>query len=315
MATSVLDAPLPARWSRRQRWKNTAIYAVVRALFAVLAWLPFGLVAAFIGLLALLAPHVARSDRRRALQHLAIAFPELGEAARLEIVRGMFRHLGRSAAEAMRLSRFLEGPRAVRLSPEQKALLDAAVAEDKGVVAVTGHIGNWELLAQVVARAGYPITSIAKPLYDPRLTRWVHEQRTAHGMKLVWRGDDSAGKDMLRVFRDKGVLALLIDQDTKVQGAFVPFFGKPAHTPTAAAALALRFGAPLLVAWDHRVDGRHVLHFERVPYADSGDRDADVVALTAELNLRLERAIRMQPEQWVWMHRRWKTQEVKAEGG
>jgi KDO2-lipid IV(A) lauroyltransferase len=163
-------------------------------------------------------------------------------------------------------------------------------------------------LVHVVAAAGLPITSIAKPLYDPRLTRFVHRLRTAYGHRILWRGDDGVPKELLRVFRQNGVLGLLIDQDTRVQGAFVPFFGRPAHTPTAAASLAIRHDAALLMVCGHRAGRRHQLQVERIPLPAGPDHDARVLALTRTLSAWLEAAIRRAPEQWVWLHDRWRRQ-------
>jgi KDO2-lipid IV(A) lauroyltransferase len=304
--SETLDATLPDHWGPFQRLKNASIYAFVRGSLALLAYVPFRLVELFTLVLAVVAPYVARTETRRALEHLRVAFPELTEQARRRIMRRMYVHLGRAAAEATHIERFLDGPRALRLTDEQRALLDAAFAEGKGVVAITGHIGNWELLAQVVARAGYPIAAIAKPTYDPRLTRLIDRERSRFGLNVIWRGDTSAARAMLSVFKRKAMLALLIDQDTKVQGDFVPFFGVPAFTPTAPAALALRYGAPVVVAWHHRVGSEHTLHFERLAFSPTGDVDRDELRLTWVMTARLEYAIRQHPEQWVWMHRRWK---------
>ena len=114
---------------------------------------------------------------------------------------------------------------------------------------------------------------------------------------------------MLGVFKRGGMLAMLIDQDTRVQGAFVPFFGKPAHTPTAAATLALRAEAPVVIGTIQRSETRHQLRFKVLEFTPTGDRDADVVALTAAMSHELEQAISRTPEQWVWMHQRWKKQQ------
>lgn len=216
----------------------------------------------------------------------------------------MFVHLAHSAVDLIHLERFTTGKQAVLLSEEQRAVLDTTLALGKGAVAVSGHIGNWELLAQVLASGGYPISSIAKPLYDPRLTRWVHRVRSSRGQQVIWRGDGSASKEMIRAFRKGRALALLIDQDTKVQGSFVPFFGRPAYTPTAAASLALRLAVPIIVGWLHRTPEGYQAHIERL----EPDGDDDVDSLTAKLTLRLEHAIRLAPEQWVWLHARWQRQ-------
>jgi KDO2-lipid IV(A) lauroyltransferase len=306
--SEVLAASLPAHWGLWQRLKNGLIYLFVRVSLAALARVPYVMVEWLALGLGRLAPLCAPAEARRARKHLALAFPELGPAERRRLARRMFLHLGRAAAEVTHIERFLDGPQAVRLSPEQRLLLDAAFAEGRGVVAVTGHIGNWELLAQVVARAGYPIVAIAKPAYDPRLTRLIHAWRTRFGMQVIWRGDTGSSKEILAVFKRRAMLALLVDQDTKVQGAFVPFFGRPAYTPTAAASLALRFGSPVLVVWHQRRGGGHELHLDRLELEPSSDRDEDVIRLTALVTARLEAAIRQAPEQWVWMHRRWHRQ-------
>jgi len=306
--SKVLSAPLPARWSRTQWLKNTLIYLGVRLLVGLLRLLPLAVLWPLGGLLGRLAALVDVSDRRRAEAQIAQAFPELGSGMHRRLARDMFVHLGHSAMETLKIDRLFSGPDAVRLSDEQRALFDAALAEKKGVVVISGHIGNWELAAQLLGKEGYPVAGIAKPLYDPRLTRLVHRLRTRYGMRLIWRGDDNVSREMLRVFADGSILALLIDQDTRVQGEFVPFFGRPAHTPSAPAALALRTGAPVVVGWVQRHGRRHVPHFERLEFTPSGEREADVRALTALMTARLEHAIRLQPAQWVWLHRRWHRQ-------
>ncbi len=303
---AAFEVTLPARWRPWQRRKNHLIYWGVRALVAVLTRLPYIVVKIAARSLAWLALILAEKERRRALTNLASAMPKLSPRERRRIVRGMFLHLGECAAEALCLPRFIVGATAVRLAEAERRVFDEAVAEGKGVVVVCGHIGNWELFGQVTAHAGYDITAIAKPTYDPRLTRLVAMARTRFGLKIIWRGTERAAREMLAVFRRGGLLALLIDQDTKVQGDFAPFFGRQAYTATAPATLALRFDAPLVVAWSHRVAGGHALRVERVEYAPSGDRAADVLGLTALLNAKLEGAIRAHPEQWVWMHERWR---------
>jgi KDO2-lipid IV(A) lauroyltransferase len=303
---TVLDAPLPARWGPSQRLKNTVIYGAIRAGVAVLRLWPRALVPALATVLGRLAALLAVRERRRADAQLAAAMPALAAGDRRRIVRDMFVHLARSALEMLHLPAILEDPDATLLTPEVRQVWDEALAEGRGVVAVTGHIGNWELVAQVLARAGYPVSTIAKPLYDPRLTRWIDAERSAFGLHVIWRGNSRGARDMLRVFRQGGILALLIDQDTRVEGAFVPFFGQPAHTSTAPATLARRFGAPVVVGWGHRRGDRHCLHFERLEYPVTEDAAADALELTARLSARLEAAIREVPEQWVWLHARWK---------
>lgn len=301
--------PLPTRWTRRQRLKNTIIFHLLRALAALWRGLPRWSLSPCATVLGTIAHAVAGRERRRAVRQLAQALPDTDPRERRRMARRMFIHLAHSALEMAHLPALLkETP----LSPAQRRLLDDAFAEGKGVVAVGGHIGNWELLAQVLAGA-YPVHTIAKPLYDPRLTQWIERERSAHGLRVIWRGEPRAARAMLRVFRHNQMLALLIDQDTQVDGAFVPFFGRPAHTPTAAASLALRTGAPIIVGWTHRdAHGRHAVHLERFDNGPSALTTDTVTDLTVRLSARLEHAIRMQPAQWVWLHARWQRQPLES---
>lgn len=303
---TALEASLPARWGRFQRWKNTLLYLGIRIAGGLMRRLPFWFARGVAKCLGWLASWVAVGEARRADEQLRWAFPEWNDGHRRRIVRGVFVHLAQSAAEAAHLPRWQQGKHALRLDEAQRELCRTLFAHGKGVVAVTGHIGNWELLAQVVA-AEFPTTTVAKPLYDPRLTRWVHRERTAGGLKIAWRGRFGGIRDLLRALREKEMVSVLIDQDTRVHGVFVPFFGRLAYTPTAAAALAVRTGAPVLMAWIHRDGNEHRIHMESLAMEPSGDRGRDVERLTALMTERLEEAIRQAPEQWVWFHHRWKT--------
>lgn len=292
-----------------KRIKRFVRYYLVRALLGLLGLLPLG-AARRLGLaVGGLAFPLAGRERRKALASLAVAFPEKSEAERLELARACFRHLGACGGELAALRRidpvleqYVEFPEASR------ALLQAALAEGRGVVFVSGHVGNFELLARRVARAGFPSQTIAKEASDERTTALIQRVRESGGVKVIWRGRDGAARDMLRALKKGEILGLLIDQDTKVQGVFVDFFGKEAFTPRAAADLALRTGAAVVTGFAfRRPDGGHRLELARVPLPGSGDREADVRALTATLTAAIEGAIRQAPEAWVWMHARWKT--------
>jgi KDO2-lipid IV(A) lauroyltransferase len=306
MHKSALTAELPGRWGRGQRLKNTLIYLALRAAVAALRALPFVLARTIAVVLGHVAATVDLPDRRRAERNLAKALPELSAREHSRISRKMFVHLAVSGIEIIHVEQFLRGPRRVRLDDDSRAVLDAAVAEGRGVMAVAGHLGNWELMAQLIAVEGYAVTSIAKPLYDPRLTRWVHHHRTRWGHQILWRGDKGLSKELLGVLRRGGVLGMLIDQDTRVRGEFVTFFGRPAHTATAPASLALRTGAAVVVGRSWRDRHEHHVVFERLDVPAEGEQETRVRELTALLSAHLETAIREHPEQWVWLHDRWK---------
>jgi KDO2-lipid IV(A) lauroyltransferase len=281
-------------WAWRQRLKNDFLYGLMRVGFSAARVLPMR---GPLRLLGCVAPHIFLRSARRAERQLREVLPELDA---VKVTRRMFVHFAESLWELSRLHRSVP-----ELDSEARRTLDAALAEGKGAVLISGHIGNWELMGQAIAAAGYPITTIAKPSYDPRVTEWLKEWRTAHGLQVVWRDEGNAGKSILRVLRQNGLMAFLIDQNTRTAGEFVPFFGRPAFTPTIPAAIALRTGAPIIFCWHHRRVKRHILSFERIRYAPTGDPKRDIPALTALFNDRLESAIRAVPEQWVWLHSRW----------
>lgn len=295
----------------RKRVKRYVRYLLIRAGLFFVSLFPLAVSSALGRGFGSLAFVVARGERRKALESLAVAFPEKSEAERLELARRCFRHLGQAAFELgcirqidRRIDELVEWPADVR------AVLDSALAERKGVVFITGHVGNWELLARRVALAGYPSQSIAKETSDPRTTALVERFRREGKVGSIWRGQGGAAKQMLRALKEGEILGLLIDQDTNVQNVFVPFFGTLAATPRAAADLALRTHAAVVVGFCQRVgDGaKYRLSMKRVPFPPpSGDKQVDATALTAAMSAEIEAAIRLTPEQWVWMHRRWKT--------
>jgi KDO2-lipid IV(A) lauroyltransferase len=176
------------------------------------------------------------------------------------------------------------------------------------VIFVTGHIGNWELLAALVARRGYDASVVATPVYDERLDQRLVAARAVHGVETIRRGSASAARQLLSSLRRNAVLGMLIDQDTDVDGAFVPFFGRLAHTPVGAAALALRTDARVICGFLVREGAsRHRLVLQGpVELVRTGDSDHDVVENTARLTEMIERHIRAHPDQWIWFHRRWK---------
>ena len=295
--------------SLSKRLKRTLRYGLLRVALAVLGRLPLGWAQALGRTLGTAAFHLARAERAKALASLSVAFPELSDAARLDLARRCFRHLGTAAMEMVVAPRLGDRFDAlVDCSGDALAAMERAAASGKGGVCVAAHLGNWELQAWGVARHGLPLHAVGKENVDPRLTRLIDGFRAHGGVRNVWRGQPGAAVAMLRALRKGELLAMLIDQDTNVQNVFVPFFGRPAATPRAAADLVLRTGAAALVCLIHkREDGTYRASSEEVEVPHTGDPERDVVELTARFTARIEAAIRAHPEQWVWMHQRWKT--------
>lgn len=279
-------------------------YALLRMAAAVLGLLPIRWVSGLGAALGSLSFRLAAGERRKALESLAKAFPAKSGRERSQLARACFRHLGRSVFELACIAQLdRDVDHWIRWAAEDRAVLDAALARNKGVVFVSGHVGSWELLARRVAMAGYPCQTIAKETTDGRTTALIERFRSSSKLRSIWRGQPGAAKAMLRALKAGQILGMLVDQDTDVQSVWVPFFGHPAKTPRAAADLALRTGAAVVMGFCRReADGRYRLAMRELPTVG-----AEPTTLTAQMTAQIEEAVRAAPEQWVWMHRRWKS--------
>ena len=275
--------------------------------------LPVSTARALGGALGSAAHRLMALPRGLALRHVALAFPELDEAARRAIVRDTFRLAGESYAELAVFPKIARDPDYVHV---ESAALDAALAHGGGALAITGHVGNWELLAATMARRGLALTVIARKVNDPRFDALITRFRGGAGMSILLRDDPKFLPKVRDALAQNRVVAMLIDQDSRGGGVFVPFFGRPAHTPPGAAILALRTKAPVVSVFIHRrPEGGHVIRFDAIPI-EPGAGAGRVLALTARFTAAIETAIRRSPSEWVWWHERWRRQpEASADAG
>jgi Kdo2-lipid IVA lauroyltransferase/acyltransferase len=246
------------------------------------------------------------TPRRLAREHVAVAFPELDDAARARLVRGTFEHAGQSFAELGLWRKLGKQPGYVEI--ENLAALDDALAGGRGALAITGHVGNWELLAATVSSRGYGLSVVARRVHDERFNSLITRFRGDRGMEILLRD----APDFLAQVRDalarNRIVALLMDQDSRGAGVFVPFFGRPARTPPGAAVLALRTRAPVVTVFiRRRPAGGHLISFERFP-VEPGAGKGQITELTARFTAAIEAAIRRAPAEWVWWHERWRRQ-------
>jgi KDO2-lipid IV(A) lauroyltransferase len=248
-------------------------------------------------------------DRRRARDHIRIAYPDWDESDVRRLLRANASHFGALAAEVAWLG--VVRPQAVTdlCSSSGEDHLRSALDHGEGAVLITGHCGNWELLNAWLGAAGFPMTIAVRGIYDPRLDLMATRLRERFGAEVVPRGS-KAGRQLLGALGRNRVIGLLIDQDIRdIPGVFVPFFGKPAWTPSGGASLALHRKCPVVPAFSHRrADGGHTVKIHPpIPLPTSGSKDDRIVELTAAATAAIERQLRAHPEQWVWMHRRWRT--------
>ncbi len=286
-------------------------------LRSVLSRVPLGASRAILGFLGEMAFFVRRGDRARTLSNLRTAFGNsLGEREIERMARMSYRNLGYSAAE------FLQFPRgdalfnSLRFDFPDRGVLDELLKEGRGCVFVTAHVGNWELLAAWMAREGYPVNVVARVTRDSRLEDLVQDYRTAGGAKVLWRGVSTRG--MLRILRNGEGLGILGDLDTKGEGIFIPFFGRSAYTQVGPAKLAARTGAPLVTGFIARTGPRsHRIRVTRCVKVSEdpvpGDGSVNVVEAVRIYTDEIESWIRKYPDQWIWMHARWKTTPERIE--
>jgi KDO2-lipid IV(A) lauroyltransferase len=248
--------------------------------------------------------------RRLAHAQLEIALPALTAEARRRLVRATFRHAGESFAELALWPKLERMPGYVRV--EGLHVLDVGLSAGRGVIVVTGHTGNWELLAASIAARRYPVTVVARRVNDDRFDALVTRFRRSVGLEVLVRDEPQFVAAVRGALARNRVVAMLIDQDTRGTGVFVPFFGRLAHTPPGAALLALRARVPLATVFiERRPEGGHLVRFATVPVGSRRDRAA-VVTLTATLTAAIEAQVRRAPAEWVWWHERWRRRPPRA---
>lgn len=292
-----------------KRVKYQVVYWFVRSLIAMAQLVPRVAWLRLCGALGGLAYYLAGDTREKAQHHLGLAFADqLSVRELIALNKKMFRYLGMNAGDILRASH-------VRSLSDLNAFLvthgydnfEAANRKGKGVIFLTCHLGAFDLQVTNIALRGLKPNIIGAALKDPRLSELLFDYRNAYGAVAVERGRETLR--LLKALKSGGSVAILIDQDTIVKSRFVNFFGMPASTPVGAAILAMKTGAsvvPTYIFLDR--DWKQHMHIlPELPLVQTGDDEADMIANTQLYTNVTEQIIRQHPEQWVWMHERWKT--------
>lgn len=253
-----------------------------------------------------------RYRRQVILANLATAFPELEAAARERLGRAACVHLCLTLLEFLRIPRYRRRglERVVRVEGSEH--WEAALAQGKGVLCLSGHLGSFELAVAAVAGRGAPVSLVVKR-FPPGVDAFVNGLRRGSGLGVIYA--EGALRPVLSALRDNGSVVFVLDQNaTRRIGVFVDFFGKPACTMSGLALLALRSGAPVIAATPFRAaDGTHVLRIHPpIPLEAKDSREATLAHMTARYTQVIEAAIREHPEQWFWTHKRWRTRPVST---
>lgn len=253
--------------------------------------------------------HLAQRQRETGHRNLAMAFPQMPEAERDRILRGCFRNLGRLLVE------FSHFPQLNRTNISRYVIVDGfenyqeGVRRGRGVIYLTGHMGAWELGSFSQSIYGYPLKFVVRPIANSRVDALISKYRMLGGNAPIQRRN--AGREILQALRRNEAVGILFDQNTTSdEGVFADFFGIPAATTPAIATFALRTGAavvPAFLFWDQSIH-KHRLTFDPpLDLVETGDKARDIVENTRHFNKVLEGYVRRFPDQWLWIHRRWKT--------
>ncbi|HZI51370.1 MAG TPA: lysophospholipid acyltransferase family protein [Terriglobia bacterium] len=289
--------------------KDALHYAAAYVLLKTFGWLPRPAAYPAAEIVAALGFRLARRQRHAGIQNLQMALPGLTNDQRLAILRGSFSNLGRLLVEFSHFPYLNKHNIAELVDYDGFEHYQNAVARGKGVIFLTAHFGSWELSCFAHSLYGNPMKFVVREIDNNKVEGLIETYRGLAGNTPIDKRN--ASRDILRSLRNNETIGILVDQNTtRDEGVFVDFFGIPAATTPAVATLALRTGAaviPGFLIWDGNTR-KHRLHFDpAVELITTGDPTRDIVENTRAFNGILENVIRRYPDQWLWIHRRWKT--------
>jgi KDO2-lipid IV(A) lauroyltransferase len=294
----------------RNRAVDFLVYLAVRLIVGLCQAMSVEQSYRFADTLARVMYAVDRRHRKVAMENLRLAYGErYTEAERDRIVRGVYRHFCRMIMEMLHIPRklhLINWRRRIRLSGHAP-ILEHLIAGGP-VIMVTGHFGNWEMAGYLFGLFGFPSDSVYRPLDNPYLDRFIRKFREGTGQKMIAKKDVDR---MVDVLERGGLLSFLADQDAGQRGPFVEFFGRPASTYKIVAMLAVQYDAPVVVGGAMRVGPGfryEVIGEEVIEPRDWAGQPDPIGWITQRWTSALERMIRRDPEQYLWLHRRWKHQ-------
>lgn len=295
-------------------------YAAARAVFGILGVIPRRAAIAFCQLLMAAVGRAIPNLRKTGMRNLEIAFPELSIDERQRLLAGTFRNLGRVLGELSHVHRYSadDFKRLIdfEFDDETKELYEQFKRDKRGVLITTGHLGNWEMLVLGFAAIYQPISFLARPLDNRKIDDMLTAKRTRFGNTAI----NKTGSMMkaIKILSEGGLLGILSDVNSHPKhGVYVDFFGVPACTPVGAAVMAIRsqsFIYPTFCVWDESNERYKFVHGNLIEPTITGDLDADIIATTAAYTAEIENIIRQYPDQWMWIHKRWKTRPPGQSG-
>ncbi len=292
----------------RKKTKRALTYNLARFFIAFFNIIPRPLAVGIGSMMGYLAYLISHRDRFKAQRNLAAAMGDsLNTKQQKVIVRNMFVNFGKNIADIVRFKRHYDRQISRLVDVEGLEYFDRAYRRGKGVIAVTGHIGNFELLAAFTVKSGYNAAVIGREMYDRRLNELLVGNREAIGIVNIDTKDSP--RRILKLLKKGYTLGILIDTDSyRVRSAFVPAFGRLSWTPVGQSIIGLKTGAAFIPIVCVRNGNRYkVIVKPEITIERTNDFDSDVHKMTEKCTASLEAIIREWPDQWIWLHNRWHT--------
>ena len=290
--------------------RDSLFYVFILLLMFLLRMLPRRAAFALMRFLARVTFRLDARSRNKTIKHLTMAYGNEKTPQEINELAGkVFLHFFTAAADFIRLPALLKKGINSIVTVEGIEHLDRAMSSTKnGIMMLTAHFGNWELLGAWLAQNGYKMRVVGMPLFDPRLDKILVKTRNKAGYTNIARG--SGTREIIRSLREGYAVGMLIDQDINVQSIFVNFYGRPTLTAVGPLLLARKFKVPVVPIFIHLKDDLtyHIECKEPLALQYTDDEETDLAVNTQKVSDIYEQVIREHPEQWVWIHKRWKTQ-------
>ena len=290
----------------KYRFRRRILYILLLITENFFLLLPYNFAIKLGGACGLLVYLLFGRYRNIARYHLEFAFSgSMSKQQASQTARRVFMNIGMGLAEILSLPKIKKRLDKI-VDVEGIHNIDMALTKGKGALVASAHFGNWELIAIYFAHKGYPSNILARPIYYEKYNDWVTFLRSSMGVNVVYRTESPV--KMLRILKNNELLGIVADQDiASIEGVFIDFFGKKAYTPSGPVKLALASGAPIIPIFITRQKTGHKIYVETPIYVDNIQREDWVTYYTQKWSDVVESYIRKYPEQWMWIHKRWKT--------
>jgi len=249
--------------------------------------------------------HVFRVNHKIVQTNLKIAFPNLTKEEQKKLLIANYHWSAQMAIAILRMD-YWKGRTAEYVSFHNLATLDEALAENKGVLLMSAHLGHWEMIVPALAEKGYQIYTYVGGQNNPLVENLQNQTRRSFGGETIGKGD-SVGIKLMRILQKQNILAYIPDQNNRKSKTFVKFFDKIAAITRSTARFHIARKSPIIVTFSLFVDDKIEIYFEKLTYEQTGDKEQDQLNITQEISNVIEKFVRQYPGQYFWMHRRWKT--------